>query len=452
MLIRFSVENYRSFRDRVELSMIPGPIQRHPGHVVRPSTSDGIPLLKTAILYGANASGKSNLVQALYNAQRIILRPVEALGRLPIHPFKLDAESRGKPSRFEFEMKIHGRYFAYGFAATAERVEEEWLYEIGGGSESCVFERSGAQIQFGNIPFNNTEEKQFLQFTAKGTLSNRLFLTECRERNVQSNVGSATVLFDVLGWFANVLTVIFPEYSRWGFDVSVEGNEFMENLTRLLRAFDTGIEAVSLKEYPEDQARLSEVDKLRVAEAIDKHARVIVPVSPTLRWLVDRDDQGRLRARRLVFRHGAGAGGADALFEMSEESDGTRRLMDLVPALMLLVESDRVFVIDEFDRSLHPDVSHSLIDNFLRYSEGRESQLIVTTHETSLMDQRFLRRDEIWMVEKGQDQSTRLIALEEYQGVPEDADLQRDYLNGRFGGVPVLRDFTWMGRRHAEGT
>jgi AAA15 family ATPase/GTPase len=111
-----------------------------------------------------------------------------------------------------------------------------------------------------------------------------------------------------------------------------------------------------------------------------------------------------------------------------------------------------VFVIDEFDRSLHPEVSHSLLADFLNYSQGRESQLIVTTHETSLMDQNFLRRDEIWMVEKGPDHASRLIALEEYKGVREGDDLQRDYRNGRFGGVPVLRDFSWMGEANAPGT
>ena len=106
MLIRFSVENYLSFRDRVELSMIPGPVEKHAHHVVQPPTPNGMALLKTAIIYGANASGKSNLVKAIADAQRMIMLPVAAGSRLPTTTFKLDPEAVKKPSRFEFEIKI----------------------------------------------------------------------------------------------------------------------------------------------------------------------------------------------------------------------------------------------------------------------------------------------------------------------------------------------------------
>jgi AAA15 family ATPase/GTPase len=164
---------------------------------------------------------------------------------------------------------------------------------------------------------------------------------------------------------------------------------------------------------------------------------------------VFRADEGKLRAQRMVFRHGKDLNGTT--FERAEESDGTRRFMDLVPALLVLVNHNRVFIIDEFDRSLHPQVAHSFIGNFLRYSAGKESQLLVTTHETTLLEQDFLRRDEIWLVEKGRDQSSRLVSLVEYKAPPEGTDLRKDYLNGRFGGVPVIRDFHWLDRRHASG-
>ena len=126
--------------------------------------------------------------------------------------------------------------------------------------------------------------------------------------------------------------------------------------------------------------------------------------------------------------------------------------MHLVPAMMSLTKRDSVFAIDELDRSLHPDILHSYLANFLKYSTGRASQLIVTTHDTTLLKQPFLRRDEVWFVEKGIDQSSRLVALEEYKDVDKSKDLQQDYLLGRFGGVPVIRDFSWLGEDHGEGT
>ena len=118
--------------------------------------------------------------------------------------------------------------------------------------------------------------------------------------------------------------------------------------------------------------------------------------------------------------------------------------------MIAMMTGDGVFVIDELDRSLHPDVLHSYLANFLKYSSGRSSQLIVTTHDTTLLRQHFLRRDEVWFVEKGNDQSSRLIALEEYEDVGHSKDLQQDYLFGRFGGVPVIRDFSWLGEEHGE--
>jgi uncharacterized protein len=108
MLIRFSVENFRSFRERVFLSFVPGPEERHPDHVVPAKKPDGFGLLKLAVLYGANASGKSNLVHAIATAQQIILKSAEAGARLPVQPFKLDAGWRNKPTRFEFEIRLVG--------------------------------------------------------------------------------------------------------------------------------------------------------------------------------------------------------------------------------------------------------------------------------------------------------------------------------------------------------
>ena len=164
-------------------------------------------------------------------------------------------------------------------------------------------------------------------------------------------------------------------------------------------------------------------------------------------WLFDRDNAGKLRAWKLVIRHDL-SNGANKIttFEVKEESDGTRRLMDLVPAMMRLLNGGAVFAIDELDRSLHSEILHSYLANYLKYTRDRPSQLIVTTHDTTLLRQPFLRRDEVWFVEKGLDQSSRIVGLEEYKDVDQSKDLQNDYLLGRFGGVPVIRDFSWLGK------
>ena len=149
MLVRFTVENYLSFHERVELSMVASKkVRRHPEHVVKPSTSSGIPLLKLAVLYGANASGKSNLIKAMAFASSLVARPIEVDRSIQVTPFKLDPSCREKPSRFEFEIKVGERYYSYGFSLTSKKVEEEWLFEIDQNTERKVFERTRGKIDF----------------------------------------------------------------------------------------------------------------------------------------------------------------------------------------------------------------------------------------------------------------------------------------------------------------
>src|SRR5262249_28728359 len=285
---------------------------------------------------------------------------------------------------------------------------------------------------------------------AKGTLPNRLFLTECRERNVGENVRAARDIINVLSWFEDGLIIIFPTTMAAGLVSSVYINQdFQREVSRYLRCFDTGMEAIDAENVELEKVSLPDDARHRVESEVQKSSRAIVGMPDGEFLVYERDPQGTLRVWKLVARHrGRNGAKSRATFDMVEESDGTRRLMHLVPAMMGLMSSNHLYVIDELDRSLHPEVLHSYLSNFLTYSAGRRSQLIVTTHDTTLLKQRFLRRDEIWFVEKGPDQSSRLIALEEFKNADRSKDLQQDYLLGRFGGVPVIRDFSWLGEGH----
>jgi AAA15 family ATPase/GTPase len=451
MLVRFSVENFLSFRDRTELSMVAsGKVRRHPEHVIKPSTAAGIPLLKLAIIYGANASGKSNLVKAMAMAKQIILHPAEAGGRIVQNPFKLDPACRHRPTRFEFEIKAGDRYFAYGFSYRPERIEEEWLFEVTRTSENRIFERSRGKIELGELSFANGNEEQFLKFTAKGTLQNRLFLTECRERNVRENVTGAEDILKVLDWIEESLVSVLPasELQLRPFGIFTNG-AFIKDLARYLNCFDTGIDEVDIERVEPGSANVP----MEMWKRLEAESPLGFALPEGAHILFDRDDKGKLRAWKLIARHRTRSGAKNiSTFDMTEESDGTRRLMYLVPAMIALMGSDSVFLIDELDRSLHPEILHSYLANYLKYSAGQSSQLIVTTHDTTLLKQSFVRRDEVWFMEKGDDQSSRLIALEEFKNADRSKDLQQDYLMGRFGGVPVIRDFSWLGEDHGKGT
>jgi uncharacterized protein len=455
MLVRFSVENLLSFRERVELSMVASRQEdRNPNDVTFRGTSEGISLLKLAVIYGANASGKSNLVKAMLIAKDLILHPAQSEEKLTFLPFKLDRHCYKKPSRFEFEIKLHERYFAYGFSVSREHIVEEWLYEIDKKLERRIFSRSRAGIKLGDLSYKSEVEKQFLEFTTKGTLPNRLFLTECGERNVRENVSAARDLLDILYWFKNSLRLIFPDSGKLTIPLGVrESQHFKKELAQYLNCFDTGIDEIDLVQVDHAELDIQPEDKKAIDSQVDRDGISLYAGPAGEQSLFDRDDQGKLRAWLLVARHNRQNGNrAQAIFGMDEESDGTRRLMHLAPVMMALTTGEFTFVIDELDRSLHPEILHSYLANFLKYSAGLGSQLIVTTHDTTLLKQPFLRRDEVWFVEKGVDQSSRLVALEEFKKTPGGKDLQEDYLQGRFGGVPVIRDFSWLGKGDGKGT
>jgi hypothetical protein len=382
-----------------------------------------------------------------------VLNPPKAGHPIPNAPFRFATGYRERASRFEFEIVADDRLFAYGFAATSDRVVEEWLVEIGERSERSVFERKHGEIRFGDLRVENDDDKQFLRFTAKGTLPNRLFLSECRELNVDREVRGATEIISVLKWFIAVPSILLPDSFYRDLALHVHTNEeFKHEISRYLNCFDTGIQAIGLVHDDFDRIGVSAPEKDDITSKVEAGKLLVRRGLDGTQWLFDRGESGEVRAWKLVALHSSPKGQQDfEAFELRDESDGTKRLLDLAPSMMALARENRVVVIDELDRSLHPEILHSFIANFLKHSGSRHSQLIGTTHDTTLLNQPFVRRDEVWFVEKGADQSSRLVSLEEFKDVDRIEDLQRGYLQGRFGGVPVIKDFSWLGNDDGKG-
>ena len=436
MLIRFSVENFMSFRDEVELSMVAGKQRIHPAHIIRPSKR-GTSLLKTSVIYGANASGKSNLIKAMRFAQNLIVNGTKPRRPIAVTTFKLDKTRATAPSRFQFEFRHKERSYIYGFALTAQAIHEEWLYEVTTTTEKALFERrtdeeGNTTVEFSNLKLT-AKDHEFLQFVARGTRSNQLFLRECVEREI-------SYFEDAYNWFDNALVIIFPESIRGGLatQIMVDAN-FREKFRDLVRLFDTGIADIELCEFDLDDQEfipseimnsiLEDMAEAEVGEGIQLD-------TPFGRYVLQRESPDEVKAYKLMTIHTDSENQA-VQFDVSEESDGTQRLFDLIPALMELLNGERVFVVDELDRSLHPHLSRSILDVFLRADTG--SQLVVTTHESSLLDLELLRRDEIWFVEKTGGGDSRIFSLEEF--APRyDSDIRKGYLLGRFGAIPIVQN------------
>ena len=437
MLVRFSTSNYLSFDKEIEFSMIPGRTRKHADHIVRDPTWNGIDLLRLALVFGANASGKSNLVKAMNFARDLIIRGTKPKQRIPLMCHKLRKNCSNSPSKFEFEFKRKNNYYLYGFELNTDVIHTEWLYKTNAKTRKLLYERKTCEsgdvsVNFG-LNYKNKKDWDFLNFVAKGTRSNQLFLTESIERNVE-------YFNDVYSWFYDVLHIIFPQSTYMGGDfLPGSNNQISSSIIEYLRQFDAGVSNISFK--PDTlELNLSDMPdnvKERLMSRFRSDARLMLNTPQGQRLILTMGKDQKMTVFRMITKHKIKDTDEEVEFDLGFESDGTLRMLDLIPSLMRMSETDVVFVIDELDRSLHPNLSKRIIQQFLTLNPKINSQMIATTHESILLDLNILRRDEIWFTEKDEKGATNLYSLEEF--APRyDKDIRRGYLLGRFGSIPAL--------------
>ena len=449
MLIRFTVENFLSFNQRIDFNMIAADDTNHSHHVVKGDSDDSIRLLRTSIIYGANASGKSNLIKAMKFARDFIVDGVEKNTNININNFKLDKTCYTKPSRFEFEFRNQDKQYAYGFLVDKHKIHEEWLFEIGVNTEIPIYERIGEDINFHNfnheVFLNSSEdEKNRIRYEAASTRENLLFLTNSQERKVKQ-------LEPIYEWFNDVLTIIFPDSKPLlpFFSQSVQNS-----LSKFLESLDLGIKKITtntidLDDYNKIPSEIkNEIKKDFPYEEGEENAIFI----PALKCIISKakDETDKLMVLNLSPVR-LDKENNEVKFEISEESDGTQRLIDLFPMLIHLARGNAVYVIDEIERSLHSLLMKKLFDYFLNNTKNTnlKSQLIATTHEVFLLDIKdIFRKDEIWFVEKDKHGQSVLYSLANTD--VENLDLTAGYLNGRFGAIPFIKDLKSLGWREEK--
>ncbi len=451
MLVQFSIENFLSFDEEQVFSMVAGSGDQHTRHLIPNTPHKGKALLRGAAIYGANASGKSNLVQAIRFAQNLILQGTRITQVIPTLPFKLDADTN-RPSKFEFIIKAQGVLYNYGFRLQASQILEEWLFATPHAQEVLYFERSrlpsGTEhFQFGNALTGRIKKQtQFLDFIAQGTRPNQLFLTEAIDRNVSE-------LLPLFQWFQNSCLILSAEATSRDVEGRAHTNqEFIGFLSRFLCLTDTGIQAVTTKEVPFDFDRyIPEMpdwqrDEVKaIIASMSSQEMTTIRSAAGERFALMRGEQGEPILVLFNMQH-QGKQGQYVPFQINEESDGTQRLIHLLPALFgLRQEQERVVIIDEMDSRLHPLLTRLFVQSALDgASENPQSQLIFTTHDTNLLDLDLLRRDEIWFAEKDKDGASHLYSLAEFKIRP-DLKIEKGYLNGRFGAIPFIGDPSPLG-------
>ena len=440
MLIRFRAANLYSFKEEIEFSMIPSPERMHPHQIFPKKKKNDIRLNRFAAVYGANAAGKSNLFKVLKFVQRMVVEGVKPEATIPIQRFRLNQDNLHSPAKFEIEFKVGEEMYEYGFELDSRSIHREWLINFTRTSEKRLFERTTdqngkAKLEFGSFVNKfSQKEKLFLEFAGEGTRPNQLFLNE----SIDSNMIYFRGAYD---WFRKVLTVIKPMELYIPVELQMdEDQRFQDFLSQILRDSDTGIASIKadkmelddLEDISEDAAQFIN-DNLSDADGFFLKAQ-------QFRLTAIKEDD-KIHLFKLIPTHRTLNGSEEAIFEVYEESDGTQRLIDLAPVLyeLLLGENERVFVVDEFDRSLHPQLSRMIVELHLDENKSTQpSQLIVTTHQTNILDLNLLRKDEIWFVEKNPETgATDLYSLYDFQ--PRyDKDIKKDYLYGRYGAIPFL--------------
>lgn len=455
MLIRFNVKNFLSFSTQEdgsaeEFSMIAGKVRSKNEHIYE---DKNIKLLKFAAVYGANASGKSNLVKAMDFMKKTVIEglPVEHTEKY----CKVKPENKEKPSYFEIEIMLGKKYYAYGFEVILSQSKfiSEWLVELtADNKEKVIFTRDieKGEYQLGG-PLKSTGLKDKMNVYAGDIRGDSTVLLlqvmNQNKANLYQEHSRADILRYIFLWIKSSLDINFPDTPISSYSYMIRENDIAE-ICRVISAFGTGITDFKKIELTDDE--VAERMK-RVSREIGKEFQKIVEeakVIPTRKGLMfcvlgknESDitllevEKGGgvedIKAYTLQFAHGKN----NILFELSEESDGTRRLLDLLE--ILLTAESKTYVIDELDRCLHPSLSYKFIETFMERAAKRNVQLIVTTHESRLMDFDLLRRDEIWFVEKNKVGESHMYSLEEYNE-RFDKKIDKAYLEGRYGGVPIF--------------
>lgn len=432
MLRSFRVENHKSIRDEQELLLVPAYDKTRPA-------------LPVAAVFGANASGKSNLLDALAFMRRAVRTSFsvwEPGAGVPRSPFVLDPEYRTKPSRYVVDVLLDGARYTYGFAVDDVSVVEEWLYTYPRGRRRVVFERDGQKIEFGStIPGLHRGA------IAASTRVNALVLDVAARAN-QPDVQP------VYAWFRSGL--FEPGLDEKGSAAALAeriqaGGEDAAGLVDLIRAADLGIADVQAVAYDGGPSpNIDEVSALLKGESadFDRHMemfRVLVAGN-----LVGKADVAavvdQFKRPGLRFLHGPHA----VPLTINDQSDGTRTWLTLVAAALTALGQGAVLVVDEIDTSLHPRLTARLIELFRdQRTNTRGGQLLFTTHDATLLGTSFgteiLGRDEVWFVEKDGTGATKLYPLSDFHPRKEE-NTERRYLGGSYGAVPAVYSDTLVER------
>jgi uncharacterized protein len=448
MLIRFSLSNLFSFEETKEFNMLPSPkYKRLDSHKYSINNFD---VLKMSSLYGANGAGKSNLIKSLSLLKNIVLKEELPL-RLKDSKFKFRDKEDNTPQilAIEFFQNNVAYYYALEIANNTIKTEELYQSGLGRDKDKLIFERKTDEKEKTHLTFlnafENDKESQLLKRIIEKNLAkpNKPLL----QLLTTLNNPFLDAVNDAFKWFEETLEIIYPDLKPSALVHRIDlDSDFKHYANDIMSSFNIGVNSLksekkSLKDFfGEDKGSEFEELTRKVEESPNK---MLVLKARQGDEIVLVSENDAIFVKQLKLEH-TGKDNKMAVFNLDEESDGTIRLLDFIPAFKDLITKRKVIVVDEIERSIHPLLIKELIKKF-SFDDNTQGQFIFTTHESNLLDQTIFRQDEIWFAEKNKQGSTELYSLSDFKE-HNTIDIRKGYLNGRYGSIPFLanlQDLNW---------
>lgn len=430
MLIEFSVENFRSFKERMTLSM---EANNSPNllHSNTMQVNKKLRIVKSVAIYGANASGKSNLVKALDFMRNFIIasaKDSQAGEKLHFEPFLLDTSEWKKPSLFELVFLVEETYYRYGFQMNENLIVSEWLFQQKKNTEKQIFTREG------NI-FSLPPSFKEAHGLEKRTRENALFLSVLAQFNVSV---AKSIIYQVerIIAFKDFIIDSIVAKAHLTTDLATEGNNFIE-MSSFLKNFNLGFSEIHLRHRTlregVPKSTFTPFDEFVDAfnDALTASNKNSLPSMYAQHQVIDSDNLG---IKTIEFNVN------------DQESDGTQKIIAFANYFIQALKHGFCIFFDEIDASLHPLLSKKIIELFNNSATNPNgAQLIFTTHDTNLLSRKLLRRDQIWFTEKMPNGATDLYSLADFivdgKKVRNDASYSKDYILGKYGAIPYIGDF-----------
>ncbi len=428
MLIEFTVGNLLSFKDPVTFSMEAASISE----LEESNTFEfgKYRLLKSGVVYGANASGKSNLITAMGFMRWFIInssKESQAEEPIDVDNFKLSTETENAPSFFEIVFICDQKKYRYGFEVDREQIHSEWLFFTPSTREARLFTRDKNGIKIGTYFKEGIKRKEMIR-------ANALFLSVVAQLN-----GSMSK--NLLEWFDRFFIIEGLDFlNDLRFTMlsasQLENSDFKQKFIKYLKIGDLGIDGVNIRkaqtsELLEDMKGFFSneiIEKMEKSNKLGKKANEYIKNISTLHNKYD--DKHKILPLKVEF-------------DLSQdESEGTQKFFGMLGPILDTLEKGSILVVDELDARFHRDITEFIVQIFhSRQTNPNNAQLIFATHNTNLLDRDLFRRDQIWFTEKDQYGATDLYSLVEYKNVRKDATYEKDYIAGKYGAVPFIKNF-----------